>query len=306
MGQLAAASEQELDRIRAFVETVEGFNSCCGQTAAGETVETHFVKVTSIEKTDGRCPGVRCDVTADGFTDAETCWISTPNNEALVEGRIYPSRLTDDVANVVVYHVTARRCCVDPDSDCENCRLPEAFCVKVADDLGPTETVPVYLFAENLAATPGQIIRTWSHGFSPILAAKFGGQGSIVIYERKVLGLDYGCDFSFEIDATGIVAMTVIDDANGRRFEGYSALYDATIIIQCLTLLDCDPPAILVDGVTVVQNSSGAGVYYTDNSGTLQQASGVEVSGSGNLILDNPGEPADADLSNNQGILYFA
>jgi hypothetical protein len=103
---LIEASEQELDRLRNAVELVEEVLATAPAVEVAtppDTVETHWVKVTSTTLQDGRYPGTRYNVTADGFTADETCWIATPNGETLSLNKFYLGKLVDDVSNVAVY-----------------------------------------------------------------------------------------------------------------------------------------------------------------------------------------------------------
>src|SRR5438128_1790370 len=61
-----------------------------------DTIEMHWVQVTSLTQTAGRYPAKRyeLDANAKTFTEKETCWVWTPNGESLNTGVYYKMRIS--------------------------------------------------------------------------------------------------------------------------------------------------------------------------------------------------------------------
>lgn len=85
--ELRQAADRANERLQ------RGFDA--EQEPPPETIEIHWVRISSTTKTDSRYPGHRYtrDGAANTFTEAETCWVYGPNGMTLATGIYYPAKL---------------------------------------------------------------------------------------------------------------------------------------------------------------------------------------------------------------------
>lgn len=90
--------QRSADRLTDVVRRVEQMprEDAQGPLVLPNTVELHWLRITSTTKTDDRYPAERYDRNAEAksFTRRESCWLDTPNNDALLVDTYYPAKLS--------------------------------------------------------------------------------------------------------------------------------------------------------------------------------------------------------------------
>jgi hypothetical protein len=338
MGELIEASGDELDRLRNAVEKIESL-ATTAPAESPQTVETHWVRITSTSQTDGRYEGTRYDRTASGFDAAETIWVDTPNGETLAVGTYYAARLSDETGGVAIYDVmgaiTATGGITVTGVGAGVNSITFVHSDSVAGGIafsGAPPLATVTIGAVTTAAQTWTGLKTFSNGvaFASLTGVEFlyfgavgtAGNPYFKVFDNSSnfelrIGSSVGCYVQLT-SATGDSLnqkLNVIGDTASGSNDGAGFAVNGSVGMTgspgngwqfkggICTTLGTFGGSITIGTTTVSGGTAGSVLYNT--GAVVGNAGGVAITSGGQLAVSG-GEPADSALSNGQGTFWFA